>query len=103
MISSQEGLGKKAFRGYVELFLDPTFRNTKDSNQLSSCAAQDFLLMLNKTFGAGIFRAIIENQYSKYLQEFDMIKNVQPNTDKLNLFTYPPHKNTNVIPEESKN
>ena len=32
VISSAEGLGKKKFRGFVELFLDPAFRNTKHQN-----------------------------------------------------------------------
>ena len=32
VISSADGLGKKKFRGYVELFLDPAFRNTKHQN-----------------------------------------------------------------------
>ena len=31
-ISSTQGLGKKKFRGFVELFLDPAFRNTKHQN-----------------------------------------------------------------------
>jgi hypothetical protein len=29
VISSAEGLGKKKFRGLVELYIDPAFRNTK--------------------------------------------------------------------------
>ena len=31
-IGSTEGLGKKKFRGFVELYLDPAFRNTKNTN-----------------------------------------------------------------------
>ena len=32
VISSAEGLGKKKFRGLVELYIDPAFRNTKHQN-----------------------------------------------------------------------
>lgn len=74
MIVSPEGIGKKPFRGFVELFLDISFRNAKNDTQLCACAAQDFLLKLNKVYGDGIFRAIIENHDSRYLQDLDMYK-----------------------------
>ena len=32
VVCSDEGLGKKKFRGFVELYLDPAFRNTKHQN-----------------------------------------------------------------------
>jgi hypothetical protein len=46
-IVSNDGIGKKNFRQFVEIFLDPTFRNTKDSNQNCGFSAQDFLLNMN--------------------------------------------------------
>ena len=73
-IASPEGVGKKKFRGFVELFLDPAFRNTSHSSQNCALAAQDFLMELNKVYGENIFRAIIEGHDSKYLETFDKIK-----------------------------
>ena len=38
-------LGKKPFRGYVELFLDPAFRAAKSQDHMNmAAAAQDFIL-----------------------------------------------------------
>ena len=73
-ICSAEGLGKKKFRGFVELYLDPAFRNMNHSSQNCSVAAQDFINGLSKVFGANIARAIVENHDSKYLAEYDQIK-----------------------------
>lgn len=70
-IGSTEGLGKKRFRGFVELYLDPAFRNTKNTNQNCAVAAQDFLASLGKVFGENISRAIVENHDSNYLAEYD--------------------------------
>lgn len=61
MMVSTEGLGKKKFRGYVELMLDPVFRNTNHSSQNCAISAQDFLLEVNKVYGDSITKAIIEN------------------------------------------
>ena len=47
-ICSAEGLGKKKFRGFVELYLDPAFRNMNHSSQNCSVAAQDFVNGLSK-------------------------------------------------------
>lgn len=63
------GLGKKKFRGFVELFLDPIFRNIKQEETNCGVAAQDFLLHLNKTYGEGIFKAIVENHDDHYLDK----------------------------------
>jgi len=38
-ICSNEGLGKKKFRGLIELYLDPAFRNTNNSSQNCAVAA----------------------------------------------------------------
>ena len=73
-IVSPDGIGKKKFRSFVEIFLDPAFRNTNHSSQNCALAAQDFLLELSKVYGDGICRAIIENHDSKYLATFDKIK-----------------------------
>ena len=60
-IVSPDGIGKKKFRSFVEIFLDPTFRNVDHSSQNCALAAHDFLLELNKVYGENICRAIIEN------------------------------------------
>ena len=53
-------IGKKKFRGFVELFLDPVFRNAKNQDNLNmALAAQDFILEMEKTYGPGIFKAIL--------------------------------------------
>ena len=47
-----DNLGKKKFRGHVELFLDPAFRTAKVlEHQGMALAAQDFILFLEKTYG----------------------------------------------------
>jgi hypothetical protein len=71
---STAGLGKKKFRAYVELMLDPTFRNTNHSHQNCAAAAQDFILEVNKVYGENITRALIENHDSRYSREFETIK-----------------------------
>ena len=86
-IVSADGIGKKKFRGLVELFLDPTFRNTSHSSQNCALAAQDFLMELNKVYGESICRAIVENHDSKYLETFDKIK-AEANAGKQD-FVYP--------------
>lgn len=73
-ICSNDGLGKKKFRGLVELYLDPAFRNTNHTSQNCAVAAQDFINSLSKVFGENISRAIIESHDSKYLAEYDQIK-----------------------------
>ena len=74
VMSSAEGLGKKKFRGFVELFLDPAFRNTKHQNQNCAVAAQDFVTNLAKVFGENIARAIVESHDSRYIDEYDMLR-----------------------------
>ena len=38
-VCSNAGLGKKKFRGLVELYIDPAFRNTNHSHQNCAVAA----------------------------------------------------------------
>lgn len=100
-IASTEGLGKKKFRGFVELYLDPAFRNTKNNNQNCAVAAQDFLASLSKVFGENITRAIVENHDSSYVAEYDGIKQnaagfggqdfVYPGGERPNSQVMPPH------------
>lgn len=71
---STAGLGKKKFRGLVELYLEPAFRNTRNPSRNCGIAAQDFIDGLGKVFGETISRAIVENYDSKYLAEYDTIK-----------------------------
>lgn len=74
VMCSTDGLGKKKFRGFVELYLDPAFRNTKHSNQNCAVAAQDFIASLSKVFGDNIARAIVENHDASLVGEYDQIK-----------------------------
>ena len=69
-------LGKKTFRPYVEYYLDATFRTAKgkhiyliilDHKYNCQYPAQTFLMELNKTYGEGILRAIVESHDSRYL------------------------------------
>jgi hypothetical protein len=63
-------MGKKKFRGHVELFLDPTFRTAKvHEHQGMAIAAQDFILFLEKTYGQGIFKAIVESHDERFLAD----------------------------------
>ena len=85
-------LGKKKFRAYVELFLDPTFRNArsfdhKDTNM--SIAAQEFVLALNKTYGENIFKAIVESHDDRLLKALAEIKEEGSRVQTQD-FVYPP-------------
>ena len=68
-------MGKK-FRPFLELFLDPLFRNLKNSNRLWAVAAEVCLLSMEKFYGQNIFKAILENENSKFTDEFLKIKSV---------------------------
>ena len=70
-----ENLGKKMFRGYIELFLDPVFRCAKnEQNACMAVAAQDFVLALEKTYGEGIFKAIVEGHDERLVAELKTVK-----------------------------
>ena len=92
VISSADGLGKKKFRGFVELFLDPAFRNTKHQNQNCAVAAQDFIANLSKVFGENIAKAIVENHDRRYLDEYHVIKQQLSGSQGPGMqdFVYPP-------------
>jgi hypothetical protein len=83
-------VGKKKFRGYVETFLDPTFRNAKNlESQNMAISAQDFILFLEKTYGENIFKAILESHDDRYIAELKTYKEqgaMMQNQD----FVYPP-------------
>jgi hypothetical protein len=65
-----KNLGKKKFRGYVETFLDPTFRNAKSAEaQNMAIAAQDFIMELEKTYGENIFKAILASHDDRYIAD----------------------------------
>jgi len=75
LIKILENLGKKKFRASVELFLDPAFRTAKDlEHQGMALAAQDFILSLEKTYGQGIFKAILESHYERYVADLQRYK-----------------------------
>ena len=68
MVVILKGLGKKKFRGYVELYLDPVFRAAKNQDHMNmAVAAQDFILEMEKIYGQGIFKAILEGHDDRYL------------------------------------
>ena len=54
-------MGKKKFRGFVELFIEPLFRNTRNENKNCAAAAEDCLLEMRKVYGENIFKAIVES------------------------------------------
>lgn len=65
-------IGKKKFRGFVELFLDPVFRNAKNlENMNMALAAQDFILEMEKTYGPSIFKAILEGHDDRYVADLE--------------------------------
>jgi hypothetical protein len=68
------GLGKKKFRAYVDMYVEPTFRNCTNANQNCAAAAQDFLIALQQTYGENIFRAILEGVDPRYPQQFEQYK-----------------------------
>jgi len=80
MITSAEGLGKKKYRPYVELFLDPAFRVAQQQysqeHQSLNCAlaGSDFVLALGKTYGEGIFKAILEGHDERYVAKYAEFK-----------------------------
>ena len=68
-------MGKKKFRAHVELFLDPAFRTAKVlEHQGMALAAQDFILFLEKTYGQGIFKAIVESHDDRYVADLQKFK-----------------------------
>lgn len=65
-----KNIGKKNFRNYIELFLDPIFRAAKDNaNQNMAVQAQDFAIQLEDLYGPTIFKAILENHDERYIAE----------------------------------
>ena len=61
-------LGKKKFRQFVELFLDPAFRcSQSDEHRNMAVAAQNFILELDKVLGQGIFKAVVESHDDKFV------------------------------------
>lgn len=70
-----ENLGKKKFRAFVEIFLDPAFRTAKVlEHQGMALAAQDFILFLEKTYGSGIFKAIVEAHDDRLVADLQKYK-----------------------------
>ena len=89
LVKILRNLGKKKFRGYVELFLDPTFRNARNQDNLNmALAAQDFILEMDKTYGAGIFKAIVQGHDDRYVADLERFKS-QGESMKQQDFVYP--------------
>jgi hypothetical protein len=90
MIVVLKGIGKKKFRNIIELFLDPTFRAANNLENLNmAVAAQDFILDMEKTYGSGIFRAILEGHDQRFIQDLERFKQEGSNTGPQD-FIYPP-------------
>lgn len=85
-----ENVGKKKFRGFVEIFLDPAFRTAKVlEHQGMALAAQEFILALEKMYGSGIFKAIVEGHDERLVADLQSFKEAAarlPTQD----FVYPP-------------
>jgi len=85
-----KNLGKKKFRGYIEIFLDPAFRNAKNQEaQNMAIAAQDFILALEKTYGENIFNAILEGHDDRYIADLKRHKEAGIRSANQE-FVYPP-------------
>lgn len=70
-----QNLGKKKFRAFLELFLDPAFRTAKVlEHQGMALAAQDFILFLEKTYGSGIFKAVVEGHDERLVADLQKYK-----------------------------
>ena len=70
-------MGKKKFRAYIELFIDPTFRVARsldNSEANMNISAQDFIITMEKSYGENIFRAIVEGHDDKLLPALQSIK-----------------------------
>ena len=88
-----KSVGKKKLRGFVELFLDPTFRNAKSLDHQAtnmSLSAQDFILELERTYGENIFRAIVESHDDHLLPELKRIREEGQRGQAID-FQYPVH------------
>ena len=88
-----KNLGKKKFRGYVDTFLDPAFRNAKKQQQEQNMAiaAQEFILDLEKTYGENIFRAILESHDDRYNNDLKEYKEAGLRAANMD-FVYPPRE-----------
>ena len=82
-----QNLGKKPFRGYVEIFLDPAFRAAKhEEHQNMAVNAQDFILQLETTYGPNIFKAIVQGHDERFSAE--LLKYKELNKDGPMDFNY---------------
>lgn len=87
-----KNLGKKKFRGHVELFLDPAFRNAKKQDQQNmAIAAQEFIVDLEQTYGENIFKAILESHDDRYINDLKQYKEAGLRAANMD-FVYPPRE-----------
>jgi hypothetical protein len=76
-----KNIGKKEFRPFIELFLDPVFRAAKDqANQNMAVQAQDLVIEWEQVYGEGIFKGILENHDERFIEDLKKFKqeNVRP-------------------------
>lgn len=88
LVQIVEGLGKKKFRAFVEVFFDPTFRNLKNEHQNCRVSAEDFLICLKKTYGKAIFTAMVESHDPRYLPELERLEMIENTMPKQEGFVY---------------
>uniref|UniRef100_A0A0B7AX84 Uncharacterized protein n=2 Tax=Arion vulgaris TaxID=1028688 RepID=A0A0B7AX84_9EUPU len=67
------GLGKRPFKMYLELFIDCIFDALDSDVVLTSSAAAQCLIELSTFLGPGIVRGRIENHNSSYITRLDSI------------------------------
>lgn len=65
------GIGKKAFKPYLECFLDDIFYSLSSENALTSSAASQCLNQLSSFLGPSILRARVEQHNPQFLQQLD--------------------------------
>ena len=62
-------------------------------------AAQDFILEMDKTYGAGIFKAILESHDDRYVADLENFRS-QGATMKSRDFVYPAAQGVQAIPAD---
>ncbi|CAL1530399.1 unnamed protein product [Lymnaea stagnalis] len=73
LLNIAEGLGKRPFKMFLEMFLDYIFEALDSDVALTSAAASQCIISLSGFLGPGIFRGRIESYNSSYLSKYDSL------------------------------
>jgi len=74
-----KGMGKKAFKPYIEEFLEPLFRADKDSHQLAAAAAGNCIAEFELLLGEGIFNGRLNDSQREQMRTSpNIIRKVGP-------------------------